>query len=210
MFVNFASAPVATLVAQTGSLLYRGLAIRSRHDSFASSRLPVGDTAGCQPALHLPNEVRSIHLHRGDFQFPPAPQLAADVMASGTFVKKIRAFELRTARRAPARRRHRFDFQTRARRHRVSAQDLKRKPHRVRHDAAQRTHAQPQRQHMVRARRLHCVHRQPHRFFHDRDFVHRTLSKEQSHFMCRTAHRLLTIPAQRLASHVESAAKSGA
>jgi hypothetical protein len=36
-----------TFVAQTGSLLYRGLATRPT----PRCRLPVGDTAGCQPAL---------------------------------------------------------------------------------------------------------------------------------------------------------------
>src|SRR5262245_7240696 len=38
-------------VAPTGSRLYRGLAIRTRRDRIAAGRLPVGDTAGCQPAL---------------------------------------------------------------------------------------------------------------------------------------------------------------
>ncbi len=38
-------------VTQTGSLLYRGLAIRSAQGVSSSSRLPVGDTAGCQPTL---------------------------------------------------------------------------------------------------------------------------------------------------------------
>jgi hypothetical protein len=42
----------SALVAQTGSLLCRGLAIRRVFDNPAFCRLPVGDTAGCQPALH--------------------------------------------------------------------------------------------------------------------------------------------------------------
>jgi hypothetical protein len=41
----------ATKVAQTGSLLYRGLAIRNTFEVLAFRRLAVGDTAGCQPAL---------------------------------------------------------------------------------------------------------------------------------------------------------------
>jgi methionine sulfoxide reductase heme-binding subunit len=39
-------------VAQTGSLLFRGLAIRKRSVPPSPRRLPVGDTAGGQPALH--------------------------------------------------------------------------------------------------------------------------------------------------------------
>jgi hypothetical protein len=38
-------------VAQTVSLPCRGLAIRRRRQFQAFARLPVGDTAGCQPAL---------------------------------------------------------------------------------------------------------------------------------------------------------------
>jgi hypothetical protein len=41
----------ADAVAQTGSLPYRRLVIRKRRHCPAPGRLPVGDTAGCQPAL---------------------------------------------------------------------------------------------------------------------------------------------------------------
>jgi hypothetical protein len=41
----------ASDVAQTGSLPYRGLAIRRRRSSRTLRRLTVGDTAGYQPAL---------------------------------------------------------------------------------------------------------------------------------------------------------------
>jgi hypothetical protein len=45
------SGGAATKVAQTGSLLYRGLAIRNAFEILTFRRLAVGDTAGCQPAL---------------------------------------------------------------------------------------------------------------------------------------------------------------
>ncbi len=52
------------IVAQAGSLPYRGLAIRSPQSGPCAGRLPVGDTAGCQPALR---PIRAARAHSASF-----------------------------------------------------------------------------------------------------------------------------------------------
>jgi len=53
-----------TAVAQTGSLPYRGLPIRNRMKTPTVGRLPVGDTAGCQPALRACGDDDAVVLAR--------------------------------------------------------------------------------------------------------------------------------------------------
>ena len=51
-----------------------------------------------------------LQFHRGDFQFPPAPQLAIGIVAAGTFVDKIRALQIPRGRPGTSQRRARIRF----------------------------------------------------------------------------------------------------
>jgi len=52
----------SSTVAQTGSLPYRGLAIREAFPFSMACRMPFGDTADYQSALHAPTRRRSVLL----------------------------------------------------------------------------------------------------------------------------------------------------
>ena len=133
--------------------------------SFQSGRNSRNEPSRC-------SAFRSIHFHRGNIQFPSAPQLAADVVAPGTFTKKIGALKLRLARPAPARSLNRCNFQCRAFGHRAVTNHVEGELHGFRHHATQTADAQPQFQDSARVGGFRGVHRHPQGFGHDGNFVH--------------------------------------
>ena len=76
----------STTVAQTGSLPYRGLAIREAFPFSMACRMPFGDTADCQSALHAPTRRRSVVLS-SSYRIVEVPSMALGHWAS-SFIQR--------------------------------------------------------------------------------------------------------------------------
>ena len=82
-----------TPVAQTGSLPQRGLPIRNGTNQPAAGRLPVGDTAGCQPALPARGVLRSVAADLGSGLRTAWPALVVMTLVPALLVLGVKCLE---------------------------------------------------------------------------------------------------------------------